>query len=79
MKLISLIKPIKVKYFGIELSVPFWTKFIVTDHNGIVSAQNEKPLQSNGSWISESVQYQYEIVAIVDLENVDWKDTLIQI
>ncbi|WP_387468494.1 hypothetical protein, partial [Photorhabdus sp. RM323S] len=62
MKLISLIKPIKVKYFGIELLVPFWTKFIVTDRNGIVLAWNEKPSQYNGDWISESAQYQYEIV-----------------
>ncbi|TDB45233.1 hypothetical protein [Photorhabdus luminescens] len=68
MKLISLIKPFKVNYFGIELLIPHWAKFIVAESNGIVFAWNKKPSQTNnGSWFSESLQSQYEIVAIVDI------------
>ncbi|OWO81617.1 hypothetical protein B5C26_13345 [Photorhabdus luminescens] len=41
---------------------------------------NKKPSQTNnGSWFSESLQSQYEIVAIVDLEDIDWKETLVEI
>ncbi|QXF34321.1 hypothetical protein CE143_15060 [Photorhabdus luminescens] len=79
MKLISLIKPIAVNYFGIELLVPFWTKFIVTESKGIVLAWNKKPSELKGYWDSESQQSQYEIVAIVDLDGTDWKETLVEI
>ncbi|OCQ53617.1 hypothetical protein Ppb6_01243 [Photorhabdus australis subsp. thailandensis] len=79
MKLISLIKPIKVNYFGIELSVPHWTKFIAMDEIGLALAWNKKPSQLKGYWDSESLQSQYEIVAIVDLEDIDWKETLVEI
>ncbi|PQQ22299.1 hypothetical protein [Photorhabdus hindustanensis] len=79
MKLISLIKPIKVNYFGIELLAPFWTKFIVTENKGIVLAWNKKPSQINGNWFSESPSSQYEIVAIIELEGMDWKETLVEI
>ncbi|QXF35193.1 hypothetical protein CE143_19990 [Photorhabdus luminescens] len=79
MKLISLIKPIAVNYFGIELLVPFWTKFIVTESKGIVLAWNKRPSQINGNWDSESPQSQYEIVAIVELGDTDWRETLIKL
>lgn len=79
MKLISLIKPIAVNYFGIELLVPFWTKFIVTESKGIVLAWNKRPSQINGNWFSESPSSQYEIVAIVDLEDINWKETLVEL
>ncbi|NHB93548.1 hypothetical protein [Photorhabdus cinerea] len=79
MKLISLIRPIEVEYFGIELLVPHWTKFIVTENKGFVLAWNKKPSQLKGDWNSKSPRSQYEIVAIVDLEDMDWKETLIEL
>ncbi|RAW91015.1 MULTISPECIES: hypothetical protein [unclassified Photorhabdus] len=82
MKLISLIKPIKVNYFGIELSAPHWTKFIATDESGLVFACNMLPrteFNCYERWDSDSPSFRDEIIAVVDLEEMDWKETLVEI
>ncbi|MCT8345118.1 MULTISPECIES: hypothetical protein [Photorhabdus] len=82
MKLISLIKPIKVNYFGIELSVPHWTKFIATDESGLVFACNMLPrteFNCYERWDSDSPSFRDEIIAVVDLEEMDWEETLVEI
>ncbi|WP_448512149.1 hypothetical protein [Photorhabdus laumondii] len=82
MKLISLIKPIQVKYFGIELSVPHWTKFIATDEMGLVFAYNMLPRTEflcYERWGSDSPSFQDEVIAVVDLEEMNWKETLVEL
>ncbi|MEK9497116.1 hypothetical protein V2H77_11745 [Photorhabdus sp. P32] len=82
MKLISLIKPIKVNYLGIELSAPHWTKFIATDEMGLVFACNMLPnIEFNcyERWGSDSTSFRDEVIAVVDLEGMDWKETLVEI
>lgn len=67
----------KVKYFGMELIVPQYTKYITVDAYGIVCVYARKPQEGFGSSFMAPLNTKYEMVAVVDLEGMDWRDTLV--
>jgi hypothetical protein len=68
----------EVNYFGVNLLVQDYVKFLVTDNRGDVYGSRDKPKSDNqnGWWNYYSVT---EYVATVDLEGMDWKDTLMEV
>ena len=65
-----------VYYFGLSLEVPDWTKYIAVDsyNNLWVLGDDNRPWKTEGGfWDTDSKQ---ECIALVDLEGLDWKDSL---
>ena len=65
-----------VYYFGLNLEVPEWTKYIAVDEFGNLYCFDDenKPWQTrDGLWDSDGKQ---EILAKVKLEGADWNLTL---
>lgn len=86
MKLLSFPKKKKIVYFGIEIVVPIWAKFIATEDDGAVLVFESKPVVMDESdkpyglviWNNPDAD-EFEKVATVDLEGMDWKQTLVAI
>lgn len=86
MKLLSLPQKKKVIYFGMELMVPFWTKYVATEDDGLVLAFKSKPvvLDETGKkfglviWNNPDAD-EMEEIATVDLEGMNWKETLVEV
>lgn len=86
MKLVSIPEKKKIIYFGIELMVPIWTKYVATEDDGVVLAFISKPvvLDETGKkfglviWNNPDAD-EMEEVAKVDLEGMDWKETLVEV
>ena len=76
MKLISKPDTKKVNYFGIDLVVPRWTKYLATDKNGEITAYNSKPKLDKTSWVFVG---RFCFVTDVDLEGQDWRETLMEV
>ena len=87
MKLLSIPEQKKVTYFGIDIMVPVWGKFIVTEDDGVVLVFKSKPEpldESNKKYYglviwSDPDANDFVEVARVDLEGMDWKETLVEI
>jgi len=77
MKLLSGHKTKNIRYFGIDMTVRESVKFLATDEDGEVYGFDMKPTTKATFWhVSE---YAYDFVADVDLEGMDWKDTLVEL
>ncbi len=68
-----------VSYFGIMLVVDRSTKYLVTTESGNVIASVQKPeLDPDVGWLYDWDSH-CVCIASVDLEGMDWKDTLMEI
>jgi hypothetical protein len=77
MKLLKELKP--VTYFGINLLVPQWTKFIATDQDGLIYAYEGRPVTGLFyDWVNEYGD-NAEHIERADLEGMDWKQTLVEV
>lgn len=71
-----------VQYFNLNLVVPEETKYITVDQDGVIIVWFgiEKPYIQQFDfqvldWCGEMIEYD---VGEVDLEGMDWKDTLVE-
>ena len=68
-----------VNYFGVLINVTDDTKYLVTSKEGNVYASNQKPMfYDDIGWCYDWEQWS-NLVAEVDLEGMDWKDTLMEV
>lgn len=79
MKLISVAtsKTKEVVYFGLSLDVPINTHWLAVDKLGYLYAYTDrynKPRTSDHYWYDRDKTA--IIIAVVELEGMDWKDTL---
>ena len=63
----------KVEYFGLTLTVPNDCEYIATDKSGKVYAYTNRPEDRHSTWATYA---DYVYIADVDLEGMDWRDTL---
>lgn len=78
MKIIEEKKNKLVKYFGMEITVPWFTTHLATDKDGKLNAFEGKPEPSiNGLfwWVDPNCE-QFQEVATIDLEGMEWTTTL---
>lgn len=61
-----------VEYFGHNLIVPNWTKYLACDADGSVVAFYRSPMMMEEFWLGGK----HEIMAIFSLYRMDWKETL---
>ena len=66
----------EVEYFGLALTVPGDARHIATDNDGSVYAGIDKPETFGNYWLFKDGYY---LIAFVDLECMDWKDTLVEL
>lgn len=72
-----------VNYFGLDFTVNENTNYLAVDANGYLYSyqlkNDNKPEVDNDSsmWVMEDGKYDF--VCEVDLEGLDWKDTLVEI
>lgn len=81
MKLIKSL-PIETKIidcFDIQLRVLRLVEWLATDEDGFIYAYREEPRLGDGAWLASKFDSFCMPVAIVDLEDMDWKDTLVQV
>lgn len=67
----------KVKYFDIELTVPYWAKWIATDADGELVAFENKPLYNFNHWYCE-IDRQLTLKEFVNYDG-DWRKSLMEI
>lgn len=68
-----------VDYFGVELCVNTGIKYLVTTPQGDVVASVDKPdSDPKLGWLYDYYAFS-KCVAKVDLEGMDWKDTLMEV
>lgn len=68
-----------VNYFGIKLTIDVKLRYLATTERGdVVASNNTLLLDPSCGWLSEWEDFT-EIVAVVDLEGMDWKDTLVEV
>lgn len=66
----------RVTYFGIELEVPEWARYLATDKDGETFAFKTEPeIQKSPFWIGEPCR----MICTVDLLEMDWEDTLVEL
>jgi hypothetical protein len=67
----------KINYFGVELCVNR-DRYLATDENGCLYSHNDKPEPRLGYdwWESGGGSSR---ICLMDLEGMDWKDTLIDL
>lgn len=65
----------EIVYFGLNLVVYKTAKFIAIDKNGAVYSFSEEPKQCIDCWIGKNTDW----VAEVNLEDLDWRETLIEL
>lgn len=77
MEVVSRIKLLKqVVYKGQKLSIPSWAQFIAVDEDGSCAVFFRKPAQFNGCFYdSANTPISSAIVAWVDLQGEDWKES----
>lgn len=71
-----------VKYFGLYLNVPYTANYIATDEDGMVWCYDNKPEINkfySDCWTYRGYDNNFIEIAEVDLEGMDWKDTLMEI
>lgn len=75
MKLISLKEQSfkTIKYFGIVISVPEEVLYVAVDEDGEVYGYEIEPHYNIHSW---DAYYNNHFLGVVDLEGMDWKETL---
>jgi hypothetical protein len=79
MKLVFGNKYKTVSYFGIDLIVADYIKFIVTNSRGEVYGSKDEPeLDHQNGWLYDYYAFS-DYIASVDLEGMDWKDTLMEV
>lgn len=80
MKLLHKKDLLRLEYFGIELEVPFWASWIAVDYQGRVWIFADKPVKGFGnSSYMPPLGSRYDKIAIVDLEGMNWEDTLVKV
>lgn len=67
-----------VNYFGIKLTIEEHFKFLHTDPSGKVWASIKKPYIKNGILVIP-VDFDFKVVAVVDLEDMNWTETLMEV
>lgn len=67
-----------VNYFDIKLTIEEHFKFLHTDPSGEVWASIKKPYIKNGIWAIPG-DFDFKIVAEVDLEDMNWTETLMEV
>lgn len=71
-----------VKFHGINLTVPNWVTYLACDKNGILMGYEDDPICCNveyGRWVPDIDAGYYEKIAKVDLEGLDWTQTLTKV
>jgi hypothetical protein len=69
----------EVNYFGVKLAVDTTVKYLATVEMGNVFAFVKKPdLDLDLGWLCDWEDFSI-CVATVDLEGMDWKDTLVEV
>lgn len=72
-----------VNFFGVTLTIPDCVDYLACDKNGTVWGYEElSPNISHrhGKWFAQDVEdYDYYEIAHVDLEGLDWTQTLIEV
>lgn len=69
-----------VNYFGLELTIEERFRFLHTDSNGEVWATEEKPHNHNGvMWAISPTEWGFKQIAEVDLEGMNWYDSLLEV
>lgn len=66
----------EVEYFGMRILVPDGTKWLATSSNGVVLGSDTKMEFDVCGWFHKQKIYN---VGVVDLNGIDWKDTLMEI
>ena len=72
----------KVEYFGLGICVPIWVSYIATDEDGDVYGLSHEPSIYKDFWRRDDSDFYNSMevcVAEVDLEGLDWKDTLVEL
>lgn len=78
MKLIKEAKQTKrVEYFGLPLTVPFWAKYLGTDKDGELYAYESEPAKDRESWYLFDMNLQ--MIGLVDLEGLNWSESLVEV
>ena len=66
-----------VTYFGVQLSIPIWVEWLVTNEDGEVygclSVPHQHPYANYWDTAKNELAYR---ICDVDLEGMDWKKTL---
>lgn len=74
----QLTKQKKVNYFGFDVIVPSNTRWLAVDRDSeLCSHGSEKPIVGFCSWYN--ARDEHNVICQVDLEGMDWKDTLMDI
>lgn len=83
MKLISVETPATkaVEYFGLTINVPIDTRYLATDADGEVWSFEFAPTPETDmwNWWAAGSENTSDHVANVDLEGLDWRETLVEL
>lgn len=66
----------EVEYFGMKVMVPDDTKWLSTSKRGSVFSHESKPIKHHGYYSGGD---DHVVIGGVDLNGIDWKDTLMEI
>lgn len=76
MKLLSTPRQRVVIFHGLTLIIPSWAKYVAADTDGSVYAYDHKPVMVDDyEW--RRVTGTYTIICDVDLEGLDWRNSLV--
>lgn len=67
-----------VEYFGMTLTIRSNHHFIATDENGDVYSFRTAPIIRDNCWVANYSNTDYDLTATVDLEGMDFRDTLVE-
>ncbi len=81
MKIIELKESKKVNYFGLIIVIPWFANYLAVDQDGTLNAFQNKPILNEKGlfWWTDPTCEQFQQIAVVDLEDMDWKETLIKV
>ena len=65
----------KVSYFGHELIVPTWVRWLVSDMNGLVGGFEAEPRVGKIYWLGGDSEAT-NILMYLNLNGLDWRETL---
>lgn len=65
-----------VNYFGLELQVPLFAKYIATDRDGEAWCFDEEPQRNNRYWNLTSDSLNILSIGYVNLHGLNWRETL---
>lgn len=63
-----------VDYFGLNLTLPERSKYITTNHNGLIQSWEIEPHRHDNKWWND-VDNPY-LIGQVNLHGLDWRETL---